>query len=319
LVSKKLNFGFIFYLPNMLIPYVKLMKYNYIYFSISLLLLQGCQVYKNTGDKNNCSTKYPIILVHGVSFRDDVPLIKYWGNLPKIMQKHGARIYLSHTNAFASHVENAIQLRDRVLEILEETGAEKVNLIAHSKGGIESRYMISRLGMEGRVASLTTIATPHRGTCIADTIINWLKMKKLIQPSVEVLRTLAGFIGDTDPDPLIAGMSLGPAYMELFNQSVPDMPGVYYQSYGSVVDNKHPMFIVRIQEKILSEKEGPNDCAVSVNSFSWGNFKGLVSGNNENGVSHFDIIGFKIFGKNHAFDADRFFIEICTILKEMGF
>lgn len=296
-----------------------MLKYSRVYIFIAFFVYQGCQIYGYAQIQTSCSTKYPIILVHGVSFRDDVPLIKYWGNLPKIIQKHGARVYLSHTNAFASHVENAIQLRERVLEILEETGAEKVNLIAHSKGGIESRYMISRLGMENRVASLTTIATPHRGTFIADTIINWLKMKKLIQPSVELLRTLAGFIGDSDPDPLIAGMNLGPDYMELFNQSVPDMPGVYYQSYGSVVDNKHPMFIIRIQEKILSEKEGPNDCAVSVNSFSWGNFKGLVSGNHENGVSHFDIIGFKVFGKNHAFDADKFFLEICAGLKEMGY
>lgn len=39
----------------------------------------------------------------------------------------------------------------------EETGCEKVNIIAHSKGGLDSRYAISRLGMDQYTASLTTI------------------------------------------------------------------------------------------------------------------------------------------------------------------
>src|SRR5262249_5187529 len=41
--------------------------------------------------------------------------------------------------------------------------ARAVHVFAHSMGGLDARYMISRLGMAKRVLSLTTIATPHRG------------------------------------------------------------------------------------------------------------------------------------------------------------
>ena len=48
--------------------------------------------------------------------------------------------------------------------MLEKTSAEKVNIIAHSRGGLEARYVIGALGMENAVASLTTMATPHAGS-----------------------------------------------------------------------------------------------------------------------------------------------------------
>ncbi len=59
----------------------------------------------------------------------------------------------------------------RIKEILEETGSDKVNIIAHSKGGLDSRYAISCLGAAPYVASLTTINTPHRGCEFADWLL----------------------------------------------------------------------------------------------------------------------------------------------------
>ena len=56
-------------------------------------------------------------------------------------------------------------IKKKILEVIEKTGCEKVNIIAHSKGGLDSRYAISILGMDKYTASLTTISTPHRG-CI---------------------------------------------------------------------------------------------------------------------------------------------------------
>jgi triacylglycerol lipase len=246
-------------------------------------------------------------------------LIKYWGKIPKTLQKQGATVFLSNTNAFASHVDNAIQLRDRILEILDQTGAEKVNIIAHSKGGIESRYMISKQGMSQKVASLTTIATPHRGSYLADSLFNWMDKKNLTQRTVSLMSSLAKWIGDSYPDPYNAGFNLTVSYMENFNESVPDSPEVYYQSFGGLVTDDHPAWFIRFQEKIISEKEGPNDCTVSLNSYYWGNFKGIVEGNYDYGVSHFDIIGFKLIGKNYSFETDEFYLKICKDLKLRGF
>jgi triacylglycerol lipase len=297
----------------------KNLLFNNIAIVFILLVLSNCYTQKNLELTTNCATKYPIILIHGVSFRDDVPIIKYWSNIPKALEKNGAKVYLANTNAFNSHIENALQLRDRVLEILELTGSEKVNIIAHSKGGLESRYMITRLEMADKVASLTTLATPHRGSYIADTLINWFTKKDWLNFTIKAANMYAKFIGDKNPDALTAAKNLTLGYMENFNQSVPDMPQVYYQSYGGVVSKDHPLFLVRFQEKILSEKEGENDCTVSVKSYKWGNFKGIVTSNQDYGVSHFDIIGFKLLNPQCTFDAEGFIVDIAKELKDKGF
>lgn len=44
----------------------------------------------------------------------------------------------------------------------------RVHLLAHSMGGLDARWVIAQDGMAENIASLTTIATPHRGTSLAD-------------------------------------------------------------------------------------------------------------------------------------------------------
>src|SRR5436190_277798 len=53
----------------------------------------------------------------------------------------------------------------------------KVIIIAHSMGGLDARYMISRLGMADRVAALVTLSTPHHGSPYADWCLKNLGMK----------------------------------------------------------------------------------------------------------------------------------------------
>lgn len=50
----------------------------------------------------------------------------------------------------------------------------KFHIIAHSMGGLDSRYLITHLGGSHRIASLTTIATPHFGSPIADVVHKWI-------------------------------------------------------------------------------------------------------------------------------------------------
>src|SRR5204863_998767 len=64
----------------------------------------------------------------------------------------------------------ARQLRAQILLSLRAQGCPKgrVIIIAHSMGGLDARYMISRLRMADRVAALITVSTPHRGSPYAD-------------------------------------------------------------------------------------------------------------------------------------------------------
>jgi triacylglycerol lipase len=47
---------------------------------------------------------------------------------------------------------------------------KKIHIIAHSMGGLDARLLISRnlKGLRDRIASLTTLCTPHEGSLAAD-------------------------------------------------------------------------------------------------------------------------------------------------------
>ncbi|UCE12573.1 MAG: hypothetical protein JSV04_10300 [Candidatus Heimdallarchaeota archaeon] len=61
------------------------------------------------------------------------------------------------------NINNANEIKQRVDEILEETGAEKIDLISHSMGGLSSRYYIKFLGGIEKVDDYVSLASPHHG------------------------------------------------------------------------------------------------------------------------------------------------------------
>lgn len=81
-----------------------------------------------------CQTKYPILMVHGVFFRDFEHL-NYWGRIPAELERNGATVYYGNHNSASAVRDSARELAVRVHQIIEETGCEKLNIIAHSKGG----------------------------------------------------------------------------------------------------------------------------------------------------------------------------------------
>ena len=116
-----------------------------------------------------CATKYPIVLSHGMGYTDTGKLgIGYWYNIPSTLTGHGANVFQSNQTAMASTADRAAQLKTYVQQVLATTGAAKVNIIGHSQGGLDARWMISNLGMAPYVASLTTVSSPNRGSSIAD-------------------------------------------------------------------------------------------------------------------------------------------------------
>lgn len=105
----------------------------------------------------NANLKYPVLMVHGMGFRDH-KILNYWGRIPKELEKMGCRIYFGGQDSNGSIETNAAIIAEKIEEIINEEKTEKVNIIAHSKGGLDARYAISSLGMGDKVASLTTLA-----------------------------------------------------------------------------------------------------------------------------------------------------------------
>lgn len=263
-----------------------------------------------------CDTQYPVILVSGLGFQDQNAILNYWGRTPDFLKKHGCEVYTAYQDAFNSHVDNAIKLKKRVNEILEKSGKAKINIIGHSKGGIEARYMVSRLGMEEKVASLTTLGSPHRGSGIADMIVGRTPIPKIVV--ARLVNTYGRLMGDQRPDSLRAAVQLTHAAMERFNEDVPDVPSVYYQSYASHVNKHYPSVLWRSLAAILYTTDGKNDGLVSIPSAQWGNYRGLIQTEKAPSISHADMIGLAQFS-NANFDAKWFFAHIINDLKLRGY
>src|SRR3954447_10597350 len=116
----------------------------------------------------------PIVLVHGLLGFDKIDAlgatwINYFPGIPELMSAVGNRVLIPRLTPTRGIEQRAKQLKDF---INQHSPHEPVHLFAHSMGGLDARYMISRLDMAGRVLTLTTRGTPHRGTSFADWGVN---------------------------------------------------------------------------------------------------------------------------------------------------
>ncbi len=261
-----------------------------------------------------CATKYPILLVHGMGFRD-WKYFNYWGRIPKELIKNGAKVYYGHQEACATIDTNSQLIKNKILEIKAETGCEKVNIIAHSKGGLDSRYAITKLGMADSVATLTTVGTPHHGSQVSDEADS-LPDSFYRKVSDGLDKRFRSF-GDNTPDFYTLAHQLSCKYLEEFNREVLDSDKVYYQSYASVM--KYPFsFNLLGFTNLLLRKYGPNDGLVTVESAKWGNFRGTFETKRIRGISHGDTIDLK--REDYAgFDPREEYVKIVSELKERGF
>lgn len=266
-------------------------------------------------DSDLCATKYPLLLVHGIGFRD-LRYFNYWGRIPRELKRNGAVIYYGNQEALGTIAYNAQDIRRRILEIREETGAEKVNIIAHSKGGLDARCAVTTLGMSPYVASLTTMNTPHRGCRFVDYACRLPESFYRFAAGC-FDRTFARF-GDKAPDFYTATHQFSTKASACFNEKTPNMPGVYYQSYTSKMKNPFSHLLLSIPYCMIYPLEGENDGLVSVESAKWGEFRGVFSNKRLRGISHGDIIDLKRQDYKD-FDVVETYVQIVAELKEKGF
>lgn len=261
-----------------------------------------------------CATKYPLLMVHGMGFRD-WKYFNYWGRIPKELIKNGAKIYYGHQEACATVENNSQLIKNKILEIIEETGCEKVNIIAHSKGGLDSRYAISKLGMEDYVASLTTVGTPHHGSEVTD-LANKLPDSFYRKVSDFMDKRFRGF-GDSNPDFYTLCHQFNTSYAEQFNKEVPDSDKVYYQSYASVMRFPFSFNLLGFTHMLLS-RYGRNDGLITETSAQWGKFRGVFETKYIRGISHGDTIDLKREDYK-GFDPREEYVKMVAELKELGY
>jgi triacylglycerol lipase len=209
------------------------------------------------------TTPAPIVLVHGILGFNHLSLAghkiaDYFRLVPDALRRDGHEVpdppQLNPAGAIA---ERAQDLKDYLLTNNQIALDQPVHLIAHSLGGLDSRYMIARLGMADRIRSLTTIGTPHHGSPIAD----------LVESATEpALNQFAAHLGLD----VKAAHDLTTSACAQFNREVPDVPGIRYASIaGRFIPPQvlgKPLGLLGSTQEIVARIDGDNDGLVSINS-----------------------------------------------------
>lgn len=267
--------------------------------------------------------RHPIVLAHGLlGFNELTPIpflpsIQYWHGIKDALEGQGARVLCAEVPPSSSIEDRARKLKGDIEGAFGSQEGQKVNVIAHSMGGLDSRYMISRDTPKGvDVASLVTVATPHRGSYFADILLDEAGGGPIHLPKLYGLISSLGLGTE-------AFSQLTQTYLsQNFNPSVPDVPSTSYYSYGATCSIPPLLSPFRQSWKVLEEKEGKNDGLVSVSSSRWGEYKGTLVG-----VSHLDLINWsneirwrfrEVMGMRRLFNAVAFYLGVADMLAKEG-
>ncbi|KAF8078798.1 triacylglycerol lipase [Lyophyllum atratum] len=263
------------------------------------------------------SPKNPVVFCHGLLGFDSVTIgpaiapmqVTHWRGIKEVLEANGTEVLITRVPATSSPVERAKVLEQKVSEVYP---GRSVHLIGHSMGGLDCRYLTTHLTQRKfSVLSITTIATPHRGSSFADHFLSTIGPTRM--PSIlSLLDLLPNGGGDGK-----AFESLTLESMRKFNEETPDVEGVRYFSWGAVYE---PGLIDtwKWPHSVILEREGPNDGLVSVESSKWGTYLGTLSH-----VNHLDLVGWintarykwaEMMGKEIKFRPATFYLGIADML-----
>ena len=106
----------------------------------------------------------PILLLHGLADNHSIFTLMRRG----LLRRGFSRVFAMNYSVRTRDVRTAAaQLAEEVEAIVEETGYERIHIVAHSLGGVVARYYVTRLGGDERVHTLATLGSPHTGTLAA--------------------------------------------------------------------------------------------------------------------------------------------------------
>ena len=317
-----------------------------------------------TPEPGTARPAYPLVLVSGI----DESAVFDWNPriVAALVSSFGPDVaFRAKVRGWSSTAERAADLWATLEELRTRTGT-KLNLVCYAVGGLDCRYLVARNGLFAgdekgyaevldTVASITTIATPHRGTRVADAALAALE-------SGTAQDLLGALSGSSDASVLPAGGALKRTLEGLtmdaslpFNAAIEDADGIYYQSFAGVShilarssasteasiekyctgpDGDLRLFRTEGNNDALAELlwvtapwastsrgddgavvASPSDGMVSVASAKWGEFRGCIP------ADHYDVIGqlgHTTRDGQSGFDAPRFYRWVASDLAARG-
>ena len=224
----------------------------------------------------------PVVLVHGFGGFDriGVPGVKlhYFRGIVRHLDALGCHAHAVRLPGAASVPERARILVAKI----EALGHPRVDIIAHSLGGLDARYAIAKLGLASKVRSLVTVGTPHRGTPLAD-----LAAQSRVRKAIAAIGI-----------PLHALDWLSTDALARFNEEVPDAPGVRYACVaGGIREPSTPVSLALVPPHAsLRRVAGANDGIVPMSSQYWGETLAEIE------ADHWEQVGWRMTMRQ-TFDA----------------
>jgi triacylglycerol lipase len=288
---------------------------------------------------------YPIVLAHGFFGFEEFAGVEYvtyfFGVRDALAAEGEVLVYTPAVDPFNDSETRGAQLLAHVERILAETGHSRVNIVGHSQGGLDARYVAH--ARPDLVASVTTFATPHQGTPIADVVLGIVEDPRARDLADRLVQVIGAPLWDAAGEETSVFAALRQFSSEgvlAFNAEHTDAPGVAYYSVtgrtdfhrggsdcmatdappfvtdlGSVLDPVDPL--LDIPEQIIDGgiENDVNDGLVRARDARWGRFLGCVP------ADHLDEIG-QILGDDpglgNRFDHRAFHVALVAWLRAQG-
>ncbi|MGE5633855.1 MAG: lipase family alpha/beta hydrolase [Deltaproteobacteria bacterium] len=190
----------------------------------------------NTNTNTVTNSTLPVLLIHG--YMEDAAVWNKWMDL---LKKDGISAYpitfKQSDDKCGSAAEHAKELSNIIGQIKKETGQNKVNIIGHSKGGLDARVYLANNTKD--VANLVMIGTPNAGSPLAES-------SEICTPAVYDLR----------PGAAATEVNMNP------NTKYYTIAG----DWNPESENYHLLLFLSFEQSGFSSLPIPNDGMVSVSS-----------------------------------------------------
>lgn len=232
-------------------------------------------------------TQCPLVFCHGmlgysvIKLRP-IDLHNYFNGVRELLTERGFHVLMPQLGKTHSTEQRAEQLR----QTIGRWTSGPVNIVAHSMGGLDARFLISKLDMADRVVSLTTIASPHRGSYFADWFVERFDQRLPFLRGLEQFGLEVNGFRDCTREAC-----------RRFNESVIDSPKVRYFSYSAFQASRKMPPVLRRSHSLIARVEGANDGLVSERSARWGEHVATLRSDHialvgDRGPEYFDHLAF---------------------------
>jgi len=185
----------------------------------------------------NCDrsyTRFPLVLLHGMAGWDKLlNVYTYFLGVEDDLKGLGYDVYTTKVAMLNDTEWRATELESQLMKILTDTGARRVDLVAHSQGGLDARHFISawprdRRGAAGHgVHAALRLGGGRRRAGPAG-------RRHRLRPAGRPGRHHRRLDRRSENDVIKAFQVVTIPYMrDVFNPTHPDAPGVAYWSWNA--------------------------------------------------------------------------------------